>query len=128
MTLLLISNSTAFGGGYLDHAEPEIRRVLDGVRTVLFVPFALHDRQAYAAKARDRFAKMGLQLQSIHEQPDPVAAVEQAEAIFIGGGNTFRLLNELHRAASSLPSARASPRGCPTWAPAPARTSPAPPS
>jgi dipeptidase E len=95
--LLLISNSTAFGGGYLDHAEPEIRRVLDGVRTVLFVPFALHDRRAYAEKVRDRFARMDRQVQSIHEAADPIVAVEQAEAIFIGGGNTFRLLNELHR-------------------------------
>jgi dipeptidase E len=95
--LLLISNSTAFGGGYLDHAEPEIRRVLDGVRTVLFVPFALHDRQAYAEKVRDRFTRMDRQVQAIHEAADPIAAVEQAEAIFIGGGNTFRLLNELHR-------------------------------
>jgi dipeptidase E len=95
--LLLISNSTAFGGGYLDHAEPEIRKALDGVGTVLFVPFALHDRDAYTKKARERFASMGFGLQSLHELPDPLAAVGAAEAIFIGGGNTFRLLNELHR-------------------------------
>jgi dipeptidase E len=95
--LLLLSNSTLHGAGYLDHAETEIRAHLRGLRTILFVPFALHDRDGYAGKARDRFARLGLALTSIHQTPDPVRAVEQAEALFVGGGNTFRLLAELHR-------------------------------
>jgi dipeptidase E len=101
--LLLLSNSTVHGAGYLDHAEEQIRAHFQGVRTVLFVPFALHDRDGYAGKARDRFARLGLALTSIHQAPDPVRAVEQAEAVFIGGGNTFRLLSELHRQALLAP-------------------------
>jgi dipeptidase E len=95
--LLLLSNSTVHGAGYLDHAEAEIRAHFEGVGAILFVPFALHDRDGYAAKAADRFARMGLRLTSVHQAPDPVGAVEQADGVFIGGGNTFRLLAELHR-------------------------------
>ena len=98
--LLLISNSTLHGSGYLDHAEREIREALGAIKRVLFVPFALYDRDAYAAQARKRFEEMGFALESIHEATDPKAAgnkIDKAEAIFIGGGNTFRLLDSLHR-------------------------------
>ncbi len=96
MQLLLISNSTLYGSGYLDHAESEIRDFLGPVKRVLFVPFALQDRDAYAATATTRFAKMGYQLSSIHNAKDPQQAVADTEAIFIGGGNTFRLLKALY--------------------------------
>jgi dipeptidase E len=98
--LLLISNSTLHGSGYLDHAEREIREALGAIKRVLFVPFALYDRDAYAAQARKRFEEMGYGLESIHNATDPKAAgnqVDKAEAIFIGGGNTFRLLDSLYR-------------------------------
>jgi dipeptidase E len=99
MRLLLISNSTLYGGGYLDHCAPAIERFLrpDATR-VLFVPYALFDRDAYAARARERFGRMGFELDSIHDaHGGPRAAVESAEAFFIGGGNTFRLLDMLWR-------------------------------
>jgi dipeptidase E len=96
MKLLLISNSTLYGGGYLDHAEAEIRDFLGDVKRVLFVPFALYDHDAYAASAKTRFAKMGYELSSVHAAKDPRQAVEETEAIFIGGGNTFRLLKALY--------------------------------
>ena len=96
MRLLLISNSTLYGSGYLDHAETEIRDFLGAVKRVLFVPFALHDRDEYAANAQQRFAKMGYELSSIHTAKDPRQAVADTEAIFIGGGNTFRLLKALY--------------------------------
>jgi len=92
--LLLISNSTQFGTGYLDHAESEIRDALGGRSRVFFVPFAMHDRDGYAARTRDRFAAMGCSLVSAHE---PGASLDAAEAVFVGGGNTFRLLDALHR-------------------------------
>ena len=94
--VLLISNSTLYGGGYLDHAEGEIRDFLGDVRRVLFVPFALHDRDAYAATARERFGKMGYELSSVHDAADAVKAVAETDAIFVGGGNTFRLLKTLY--------------------------------
>lgn len=94
--LLLISNSTLHGSGYLDHAASEIIDFLGAVRRVLFVPFALANRDAYAAQARSRFAAMGFELDSLHEANEKGEAVSRAEAIFIGGGNTFRLLKTLY--------------------------------
>lgn len=95
MRILLISNSTVHGRGYLDHAEDEIRNFLGAAKNVLFFPFALQDRDGYAAKARARFAAMGYEMTSAHNAADPETAVSQADAIFIGGGNTFRLLKSL---------------------------------
>jgi dipeptidase E len=94
--ILLISNSTLFGSGYLDHAENEMRDFLGDVRRVLFVPFALYDRDAYALNARDRFRQMGYEMNSVHNAVDRFQAVAETEAIFIGGGNTFRLLKTLY--------------------------------
>jgi len=94
--LLLISNSTLHGSGYLDHAEAEIRDFLGGLKHILFVPFALFDRDKYAATAEARFEKMGYELTSIHTAANPVQAVKDTEAMFTGGGNTFRLLKTLY--------------------------------
>jgi len=94
--VLLISNSTHHGSGYLDHAEPEIRDFLGGIKEILFVPFALYDPDAYTRQARDRFANMGYRLTSVHESPHVTRSLAEAEALFIGGGNTFRLLKSLY--------------------------------
>ncbi|MCH9651026.1 MAG: dipeptidase PepE [Deltaproteobacteria bacterium] len=93
--ILLISSSKVYGSGYLDHCSQQIDDFLEGIETILFVPFALADHEGYAAQARQRFAKMGRGLDSLHEAPDPRAAVAEAQAMFIGGGNTFRLLKAL---------------------------------
>jgi dipeptidase E len=93
--LLLISNSTVYGRGYLDHVEHEIRSFLSGTKRVLFFPFALYDRDGYAARAKTRFAEMGYSVDSAHEAENPRRAVEETDAILIGGGNTFRLLKTL---------------------------------
>src|SRR5258707_610331 len=93
--LLLISCSTIYGRSYLDHVESDIRDLLKGVQRVAFIPFALFDRDAYAAKAGERFRRMGFVLESAHNSSAPSRLIESAEAIFIGGGNTFRLLKAL---------------------------------
>ncbi len=94
--ILLISNSTLFGSGYLDHAASEIRDFLGDVARVLFVPFALADHDGYTSRARERFASLGYGLDSLHEASDKQVAVSETPAIFIGGGNTFRLLKALY--------------------------------
>jgi dipeptidase E len=94
--ILLISSSTLYGSGYLDHAAAEICDFLGKIERVLFVPYALYDRDAYASLAQDRARKMGYALASIHLAADARQAVEDAEAVFIGGGNTFRLLKALY--------------------------------
>jgi dipeptidase E len=99
MRSLLISNSTRYGEGYLDHCADAIAWLLGpSIRQVLFVPFAIHDRDAYAATVRSRFQVMGVEVEAVHQSGmGPVRAVEHAEAIFIGGGNTFRLIDALWR-------------------------------
>ncbi|XP_022075276.1 alpha-aspartyl dipeptidase-like [Acanthochromis polyacanthus] len=95
--LLLVSNSTLHGSGYLDHCQQNISSFFGkDVKKVLFVPYALHDRDAYTKTARDKFKSLGYDVSSIHEASDPVDAVRKAEGIFIGGGNTFRLLKSLY--------------------------------
>ncbi|KAJ8004489.1 hypothetical protein DPEC_G00136810 [Dallia pectoralis] len=95
--LLLVSNSTLHGGGYLEHCQQQIKDFFGhGVKRVLFIPYALDNRDAYAKTARDKFKSLGYEVDSIHETSDPVKAVREAQAIFIGGGNTFRLLKCLY--------------------------------
>jgi len=97
--ILLISNSTLYGSRYLDHCADEIKKLLGNRKSILFIPYArpsgiTHDE--YTNIAHDRFKKMGINLKGIHEYGDPKLAVEQAEALFIGGGNTFVLLKQLY--------------------------------
>jgi dipeptidase E len=94
--VLLISNSTLYGSGYLDHAESEIRDFLGAAKKVLFVPYALYDRDAYTTTAQERFQKMAYDLTSVHTATDPRQAVRDTDVVFIGGGNTFRLLKALY--------------------------------
>ena len=94
--ILLISSSKVYGSGFLDHAEAEIRSFLGDLKRVLYVPYALSDHDKLAATAHERFEKMGYALNSIHTASDPVQAVNDTDAIFIGGGNTFRLLKTLY--------------------------------
>src|SRR5262245_60877363 len=94
--LLLISNSTLHGRGYLDHAESDIRKIVGNGVKVIFLPFALRDRRAYACKAEERFRSMGLSLTSVHDVSNMRRAIGEADAIFVGGGNTFRLLKSLY--------------------------------
>jgi dipeptidase E len=97
--LLLLSNSKNFGGAYLSHAEGMIRTFLGpDVRDVLFVPYAAvrASFDAFTGTVRERFAALGYRLHSVHEADDPVAAVRRAEAIAVGGGNTFHLLARLY--------------------------------
>jgi len=90
--LLLISSSNVHGYGFLDHSEAEMRRILDGKRSIAFVPFAAADHDGYTATVRERFARMGFAVTQVRDARD----VAHAEAIFIGGGNTFRLLKTLY--------------------------------
>jgi len=95
MRLLLISNSTNPGEPYLDYPKHQIKDFL-GTQKVdcLFIPFAgvTFSFDDYEKKVKERFEEVGHTIHSIHHSPDPAAAVEEAEAIVVGGGNTFQLI------------------------------------
>lgn len=89
MRLLLNSSSNVHGYGFLDHVEPFLRDFLGARRRVAFVPFAAFDHGAYVTKVRERLAKMKLDVVTLYE-------IDSADAVFVGGGNTFRLLKTLY--------------------------------
>ena len=99
MRLLLLSNSTNPGEGYLEYPKHEIQKFLgDKSVKALFIPYAAvrFSYDDYEAKVEARFAELGHHVVSIHHFEDPVKAVEEAEAIVIGGGNTWRLVQQMH--------------------------------
>jgi dipeptidase E len=74
-----------------------MRSFFGPVRRLLFVPFALHDHDGYVRTMVERGIHAGYELDGLHRHADPVVAVRATEAIFVGGGNTFRLLDALYR-------------------------------
>jgi dipeptidase E len=103
MRLVLLSNSANFGGGYLDHAAGAIADLFRGARRIGFVPFAIQDQAGYWEKARDRFRGLGLEVERVEEGLAGLRTVDGADGIFVGGGNTFRLLDRLQRASLIAP-------------------------
>jgi dipeptidase E len=95
MRLLLISNSTNPGEPYLDYPKTNIRSFLglDSI-TAIFIPYAAvtFTYDSYEEKVNERFHEIGHKVVSIHHFKDQVSAVKQADAIVVGGGNTWKLL------------------------------------
>lgn len=96
-TAVLLSTSTRYGQGYLAHGELAIRQLIAAGSMIAFVPYALKDRDEYARKVAAQFDAWGMQVCSVHHTDDPVGLIRSADAIFVGGGNTFRLLTEMYR-------------------------------
>lgn len=97
--ILIASTSTVYGKPYLTYILPELSNFFNGVSELLFIPYARpggisHD--AYTQIAKDAFKKIDIDVVGIHEFNDPIEAVQQAQGIFCGGGNTFVLLNALY--------------------------------
>ena len=95
MRLLLISNSTNPGEQYLEYPKQNIRNFLGNeCVNALFIPYAAvtFSYDEYEAKVSERFREIGHNLISVHRFKNPVEAVINAEAIVVGGGNTWKLL------------------------------------
>lgn len=99
--LLLLSNSRDVEGRYLVHARDALARRLDGVREAVFVPYAGVTTSwiDYTARAAAALTPLGIALRGVHAGADPAAVVRDAEALVVGGGNTFHLLAQLERHA-----------------------------
>jgi dipeptidase E len=101
MKLLLISNSTGPGEPYLEYPKPWIKNFL-GARPVraLFIPYAMvtGSYDDYHSRVESRFEETGHHLAGIHRYGSAADAVEEAEAIVVGGGNTWALVHRMHAA------------------------------
>lgn len=97
MKLLLISNSTNAGEEYLRYPLPEIERFLAGVKEIVFVPYAAvtFSYAEYERKVQERFSEIGIRVRSVHRTKNPASMIRHAEAICVGGGNTFALAKKM---------------------------------
>ena len=97
LQLLLISNSFQPGLGLLEHAREEVKDFLQGVSSVVFIPYAQFDMDKATELSVNFLNSLGIKLESIHLSQDTQKTIENAEAFLVAGGNTFRLLDRLYQ-------------------------------
>lgn len=90
-----------------------LRTFLGTDTTALFIPYALANHDLYTERMHERWQASGLRLEGIHRRRNPIAAVESADCIVVGGGNTFRLIDALHRKRLIEPLRKRVRRGIP---------------
>jgi dipeptidase E len=98
--LIIASTSTIHGSRYLEYILPTLSEFFKDKQTILFIPYARPSGisyDVYTQKAREAFGKIDKKVVGIHEFENPIEAVENAQAIFTGGGNTFELVNQLYQ-------------------------------
>jgi dipeptidase E len=95
MELLLLSNSTNYGGTMFSHAAEVFAAVAAG-SAVTFVPYALADWDDYADRAAAALGAFDIEVNSAHRSSTPDQAILDADVLLMGGGNTFRLLDALY--------------------------------
>ncbi|MFV0505738.1 MAG: dipeptidase PepE [Bacteroidales bacterium] len=99
MKLLLLSNSTMKGEEYLRYPMPMISNFL-GKESLkgAFIPYAgvTISYDDYESKVKLRFSELGHQIESVHKSDSPIDAVNNADFIVVGGGNSFMLLHQLY--------------------------------
>jgi len=115
-TIIIASTSTLHGGDYLDYLLPELSVHFKHCKTILFIPYARpggisHDE--YTVKVALALAKIDKEVKGIHEFEDLSVAINNAEGIFTGGGNTFLLVSQLYKNNIMTILAEAVKRGIP---------------
>ena len=97
--LIIASTSSLHGSSYLEYLLPELEKFFGHTEEILFLPYARPSGisyEAYTMKVREALSKIGKLVLGIHECSDPALAIQQAKAIFVGGGNTFLLVKTLY--------------------------------
>ena len=98
--IIIASTSTVYGSGYLEYLLNDLEIHFEQANEILFIPYARpsgisHDD--YTALAAKTFSQIEKTIKGIHQFPNPVEAVNEAQGIFVGGGNTFVLVNQLYK-------------------------------
>ena len=100
MKAILASTSTLHGQDYLEYLIPHLKDLYGNAKEVIFIPYARPggiSHEEYTSRARDAFSQAGIQVKGLHEFENAAEAIENAEGVFTGGGNTFLLVSELYR-------------------------------
>ena len=98
--LLIASTSTLHNGGYLEYILPELKIHFASCKTILFIPFARPSgisHEDYTAKVKEAFSAITIDVKGLHEFEDYKKAIQDAQGIFTGGGNTFLLVAQLYK-------------------------------
>src|SRR5690606_22432552 len=98
--MIIASTSTLHGSGYLEYLLDDLTILFKDASEIIFIPYARpsgisHDD--YTEKVSEAFLKINKQVKGIHTFENPITAIKNAEAIFVGGGNTFILLYQLYK-------------------------------
>ena len=98
--VIIASASTVFGGTYLEYLRPTLVEHFKNVSNLVFIPFARPggvSHVEYTEKVKPFFKLLNIDVKGIHEFENPIEAINNAEAIFTGGGNTFVLVSMLYK-------------------------------
>lgn len=98
--VIIASTSTVFGGTYLDYLLPALAEHFKNVSNLVFIPFARPggiSHEEYTEKVKPVFKQLNIEVKGIHEFENQIEAINNAEAIFTGGGNTFVLVSMLYK-------------------------------
>ena len=96
MKMILASTSTIHGGNYLEYLLPTLEIHFKECDDILFIPYARPggiSYDDYTTTVRSAFAKINKNITGLHEFENPIEAINNAQGIFTGGGNTFLLVN-----------------------------------
>ena len=98
--IIIASTSTVHGSSYLEYLIPTLSVFFTNVKTILFLPYARPSGISYSSytlSVQEALVKINITVKGIHEFKNPKDAIKSAEAIFVGGGNTFELVNQLYK-------------------------------
>ena len=98
--LIIASTSTIHGSNYLEYLLPTLKTFFSTIDELLFIPYARPSgitHNEYTKLVATTFKRIGIKVKGIHQFKNPQEAITNAKAIFVGGGNTFVLVNELYK-------------------------------
>ena len=98
--ILIASTSTVHGSDFLDYLLSDLVEHFKDTSEILFIPYARPggiSHEDYTKKTQNAFGRINKTVKGLHEFTNPKEALNNAKGIFVGGGNTFVLVNQLYK-------------------------------
>lgn len=98
--IIIASTSTLYGQNFLSYILPELSELYQGCKTIIFVPYARPNGisyEEYTTKVSNAFQEINIEVKGLHEFENPAEALQKAAGVFVGGGNTFVLVDQLYK-------------------------------